>query len=119
MNLFFGGNGNTPGISALVTANGSTFVANGAPLTHRLDGLPVSGANTLLYVNGDFRVTLTALSQARSGGNRVGPYTNNPGLIGGNDYFGSFTLDVETPEPSTYALLGAGLGALALRRRRR
>ena len=119
LNLFFGGIDNTPGISALVTANSGTFAANGAPLTHRLDGLLVNGANTLLYVNGDYRITLTALSQARSGGNLVGPYTNSPGFFGGNDYGGSFTLNVQTPEPSTFLLLGAGLGTLAYLRRRR
>ncbi len=118
-NLFFDGVDNTPGISALVTANSGTFAANGAPLTHRLDGIPVAGANSLLYVNGDQRITLTALSQARSGGNKVGPFTNSPGFIGGNDYAGSFTLLVETPEPSTYLLFGAGLAAFSAMRRRR
>ena len=120
LNLFFGGVDNTPGISALVTANSSSFAASGALITPRLDGLPlVAGANTLLYVNGDHRITLTALSQARSGGNQVGPFTNSPGLFGGNDYVGSFSLLVATPEPSTYLLLSAGFFVVAAFRRRR
>ncbi|MCX6606453.1 MAG: PEP-CTERM sorting domain-containing protein [Acidobacteria bacterium] len=101
LNLFFDGVDNTPGISGL-------------------DGLPLAaGANTLLYVNGDRRITVTALSQSRSGGNQVGPFTNTPGLIGGNDYVGSFSSFVETPEPSTYLLFGAGFAAIAAFRRRR
>jgi PEP-CTERM motif len=120
LNLFFDGVDNTPGISALVTANSSTFVANGGLITPRLDGLPLAaGVNTLLYVSGDRRITVTALSQSRSGGNQVGPFANTPGLIGGNDYVGSFSLFVETPEPSTYLLFGAGLAAIAAFRRRR
>jgi hypothetical protein len=120
LNLFFGGETNTPSISALVTANSSMFVANGAPLTNRLDGLPITpGSGTLEYILGDIRVTLTALSQERAGGNTVGGYTSNPGLIGGNDFRGSFTLTVETPEPSTYLMLGMGLAGLAVLRRRR
>lgn len=118
-NLFFDGVDNTPRISALVTANSGTFAANGAPLTHRLDGIPVAGSNSLLYVNGNHRISLTALSQARSGGNQVGPFSNSPGFIGGNDYVGSFTLLVETPEPSTCLLFGAGLATLAALRRSR
>jgi len=43
-NLFFDDVDNTPGISALVTANSGTSAANGAPLTHRLDRVPVAGA---------------------------------------------------------------------------
>ena len=120
LNLFFGGDGNTPGISAVVNANGSTFAANSSILTHRLDGLPITpGAGTLQYVDGDFRVTLTALSHERAGGNTVGGYTSTPGIVGGNDYRGSFTLQVETPEPGTYLMLGMGLAGLAVLRRRR
>lgn len=119
MNLFFGGETNSPGISALVTANSSTFAANGAPLTNRLDGLPIApGAGTLVYTEGDFRITLTALSQERAVGNQVGGYSNNPGIVGGNDFRGSFTLQVETPEPATYLMLGMGLVGLAVLRRR-
>lgn len=118
-NLFFDGIDNTPGISALVTANGETFAANAAPLTYRLDGLPVNGTNSLIYFNGDYRITLTALSQARSGGNRVSAYSNSPSLIPGNDYVGSFSLLVEAPEPSTNLLLGAGLSAFVMLGRHR
>lgn len=120
VNLFFDGATNTPGISALVTANSSTFVANGSPLTPRLDGLPiVSGSNTLTYINGFYTTTLIALSESKSGGNQVGGYTNTPGLVGGNDYVGSFALSVATPEPGTYLMLGTSLMALGLFRRRR
>jgi hypothetical protein len=120
LNLFFGGDGNIPGISAVVNANGSTFAANSAVLTHRLDGLPiVPGAGTLQYIEGDYRVTLTALSHERAGGNTVGGYSSTPGIVSGNDYRGSFTLQVETPEPGTYLMLGMGLLGLAVLRRRR
>lgn len=119
LNLFFDGDGSTPLISALVAANGSTFSANGAPLTHRLDGGLVNGANALSFDDGVYRITLTALSQARAGGNRVGGYTSTPGLIGGNDYVGGFTLTVATPEPATYAMFGSSLALLGLLRRRR
>ncbi len=119
LNLFFGGETNTPGISALVGAGSSTFAANGAPLTNRLNGLPIApGAGTLLYTEGDFRITLTALSQERAGGNTVGGYTSTPGIFGGNDFRGNFTLQVETPEPATYLMLGMGLAGLAVLRRR-
>jgi len=120
LNLFFGGDGNNPGISAVVGSNSSNFSANSSLLTHRLDGLPIApGSGTLLYTEGDYRIILTALSQERAGGNTVGGFTSTPGLIGGNDYRGSFTLQVETPEPSTYLMLGMGLAGLAVLRRRR
>jgi len=50
---------------------------------------------------------LTELSLARSGRNQAGPFTNSLAFVGGNDYVGSFSLLVETPEPSTYLLFGA------------
>lgn len=117
LNLFFNGDNSTPGISAVMTAGGSSFGPNGAPLTHRLDGGLVSGANSLVFVDGPMSITLTALSQARTGGNTVGGYSSTPGIISGNDYTGSFTL-VVTPEPSSYLLFGAGLAGLAMWRRR-
>lgn len=120
MNLFFAGNGITPGISAVVAANSSNFTANSAILTNRLDGLPLTpGAGTLIYTENDYRVTLTALSQERAGGNTVGGFSSTPGVISGNDFRGSFTLQVETPEPSTYLMFGMGLSGLAIWRRRR
>ena len=119
MNLFFDGATNTPGISALVGAGTSTFAANGAPFTPRMDGLPiVAGANSLLYVNGNSRVTLTALSEQREGGNRVSAYSNSPSATRGDDYVGGFTLSVATPEPTTFALLGSALVFAGLLRRR-
>ncbi len=120
LNLFFNGNGSAPGISALVNAGSSTFVVNGAGSTPSLTGLPlVTGANSLVFADSSSQVTLTALSEARAGGNQVAPYTNVPGFIGGNDYVGSFTLSVATPEPSTYVLLGSALAGLGVLRRRR
>ena len=71
LNLFFGGDDQTPGISAVVNANGSTFAASSALLTHRLDGLPVlSSGGTLQYIDGDYRVTLSALSHERRAATR-------------------------------------------------
>ncbi|MCA2966303.1 MAG: PEP-CTERM sorting domain-containing protein [Acidobacteriota bacterium] len=120
LNLFFGGDDQTPGISAVVKANGSTFAASSSFLTHRLDGLPVlSSGGTLQYIDGDYRVTLSALSHERAGGNTVGAFASTPGLLGGNDYRGSFTLQVAVPDPGTYLLFGTGLVGLAYRRRRR
>lgn len=119
LNLFFNGNGATPGISALVSGNSSTFVVNNGVLTPSLTGLPlVAAANSLVFADSVSRVTLTGLSQARSGGNQVSAYANTPGLAGGNDYVGSFTLSVATPEPSTYLMLGSALACIGLLRRK-
>ena len=116
LNLFFDGNNNSPGISALVGANNSSFSANNALFTPRLDGLPiVAGSNALSFGN----TTLTAFTEQKAGGNQVGAYSNLPGITRGDDYVGSFTLQVATPEPSTYMLMGSALCLLGLVRRKR
>ncbi len=118
LNLFFNGNQNTPAISALVGANGNTFTVNTSSSTPSLTGLPVvAAANSLIFLDG-VRITLTALSESRSGGNSVSAYSNTPGIVPGNDYTGGFTLSVATPEPSTYLMLGSALTLVGLVRRK-
>src|SRR2546430_7233115 len=69
LNFFFNGNNATPGISVKApedTVGPPTpppaFLPNSSPSTLKLDGSPVAGAGTLIFVDGLTTVTLTDYS---------------------------------------------------------
>lgn len=129
INLFFNGNNTTPRISAFTAINTPAGVPNGGTTLANSGGAtPVPGANTLTFTDpSGAMVVLTAFNYASS---RVaGLPTDYPedlvgqfslGANGTPDNYVDFTLSV-VPEPSTWALLACGAGALALlvRRNRR
>ena len=133
LNLFFDGQAITPGISVkantLVSSSGtSAFTANGGnTLTQNAQG-PISGANTLTFVDGATTIQLTAFSWADPSVyniDRVSTFTATPD--GFPDYVGSYTLKVTNaspvPESSSYVSLGLllllGLGGVVISRRRK
>lgn len=129
INLFFNGNNTTPRISAFTTINTPTGVANSGTTLANTGGLTtVAGANTLTFVDpSGLTVILTAFNYAstRLAGlptdypeDLVGPFATTPNM--NPDNYVDFTLTV-IPEPSTWALMGAGLatlGAICRSRRR-
>jgi hypothetical protein len=132
LNLFFDGNTSTPRISVLArtdeTGTPPPFSANrGNTLAVHLQ--PTPGAGKVAFTDQGTTVTLTTYDWTAPsvyGLDRVSPFTATPN--GHADFFGSFTLDVESngtiangPEPSGLILLGigaAGVGAFAYYRRR-
>jgi hypothetical protein len=131
LNLFFNGNGTNPGISVLGVLNGGAFTANGNSNTRTLGGSSIAGSNSLTFLDGPNTVTLTDFAFYQFSStlvpqlNRVGAFDNTP-TNATLDERGYFTLQVngppvsETPEPSTWLLLGTSLGLLpfTLKRRR-
>jgi hypothetical protein len=118
LNLFFDGDGTS--YNPAYTAGGgipgdlSAFVAAGSSAF----AIPAAGINVQSYNTDDLKVNSTSYSGATSFevGNSLVTLTAFSATV---DPAGSFTLTVsEVPEPGTIALLGIGLGLVALFRRR-
>lgn len=92
LNLFFDGNGSTPGISAFGTTNSSGFLPNGGS-TFTLQGTPVAGSGRTFYRSGGVLVVLTGYdwkTPATPPGDVCQAFVFSPG--GGPDYVGSFAV---------------------------
>ena len=126
LNLYFGGVQSAPGISGVQNLDNSNLRPAGNP-----NGWDIFGQNwqqeagSLSALIADQLVTLTSFSWiTASPRDVVYPYHANdaPYSAGGQglDYYGSFTLRVESvPEPGTLALFGLGLAAIGYQRRKR
>lgn len=125
LDLYFDGVQGAPRISGVQNLNNTNLQPAGSPLGFGVFGELQAGANTLSANVGNELVTLTSFSWFTDGGRDVVfPYhANDPPYSNGGegpDYYGSFSLTVETvPEPGTLALLGLGLAGLAVTRNRR
>jgi hypothetical protein len=129
LNLFFDGAAN-PGISAYELFGSTSFSATGSanlvPLaTNSL--VTVTGSGTLAYDDGSDTVTLTALNFQNGmtvTGFTIGSQTLTTGGATTNLGVATFTLNVtadsvaDAPEPTSIALLSAGLIIFGLIRRR-
>ena len=95
LNLFFDGDGSTPGISVFGALGRSSFVPDsGSTLT--LQGTPVAGSGSGFYRAGDVVVVLTGYdwnNSATPPGDVCQPFVFSPGS-GGPSPFGSFSLRV-------------------------
>jgi hypothetical protein len=132
LNLFFGGNTTTAGISAFgpVQTNAvppfPPLTANGNASTYSLIGTTIPGANSLSYLDGNTLITLTSYAWMTPPVNsldRISALPGDPGHVGSDgilDSVGQFTLEVSlVPEPGTSALVGlAAAGLVCVRRRR-
>ena len=128
LNLFFNGNGDTPGISVMAATNYSAtppfpaFSANSGTTVNLSGSAQVAGAGTLVFTDGATSVTLTNFQWSVPmvyNLDRISNFTTSPD--GSRDFVGQFALQVSTtrplPEPSTLVLLASGLvGLLAGRR---
>jgi uncharacterized protein (TIGR03437 family) len=121
LNLFFDGNGNTPGISVFAATNYSTvlpfppFFADGGSTFDLAGHAFVPGAGTLTFVNGVTTVTLTSFHWSAPtvyNRDRVSNFVMVPD--GASDFVGQFTLQVigpGNPVPSLTSLSPASATA--------
>jgi len=94
LNLFFNGNGSTPGISVFGALNTYSFVPDGNT-TITLAGDPVAGSGTSFYNSGGLVVVLSgydANASATPPGDVCQPFEFSPGDA--PSFFGSFSLQV-------------------------
>lgn len=94
LNLFFDGNGSTPGISVFGALNSPSFVPD-ANTTITLEAEPVPGAATSFYNAGSEIVVMSgyvANAPATPPGDVCQPFEFSPG--GSLSFFGSFSLQV-------------------------
>jgi len=94
LNLFFDGNDSTPGISVFGPLDALTFYPNSSS-TLTLQSSPVAGSGTSFYVDGSEVAVLSEYdwhTPTAAIGDVCTAETFTPG--DGNDYFGSFTVDV-------------------------
>jgi PEP-CTERM motif len=122
INLFFDNQG-TPSITVLLNPGAGTFGPNLVDETRGLvNGFPVSNtAKSVTFTASGQTITLTGASLDYSGGNTVQPFANSPSYFGA-DIAGTLTFDATTsgdvPEPGSWSLLLAGIGAIGLLFRR-
>ena len=130
LNLFFDGNDSTPRISVFAatdtTGTTTAFTANSNANSRNLGYFgSVPAANTASYSDLGRTITVTAFGWSApsvTNQNFVSPFSIAPNEV--NDYTGRFTLTVTgtaTPEPGSFALLGAAVltGAGFMRRKRK
>lgn len=92
LNLFFEGNASTPGISVFGATNGSAFAPDGGT-TLTLAGVAAAGSGRSFYSSGSVITVLQGYAWNAPGtppGDVCQAFEFSPG--GGQDYFGSFTL---------------------------
>ena len=95
LNLFFGGNDSTPGISVFGATNSSVFVPNISSSTRTLAGALVTGSGRSFYASNGVVVVLTGYtwnSPATPPGDVCQAFAFTPG--GGASFSGSFSLQV-------------------------
>ena len=96
LNLFFGGNNSTPGISVSGATNSFSFLPTGGT-TLTLRGTSVAGSGTGFYSSGGTVVLLTGYdwnAPATPPGDVAQAFAFSPASGDVPDYFGSFTLEV-------------------------
>lgn len=126
LNLYFDGQQAAPGISGVQNLLNNNLAAAG-----NANGLDIYGnsgqqeAGTLSMASGGQTITLTDFKWITTGERDVvwpnwandAPYSGGDGAL---DYYGSFTLDVQSvPEPGTLGLLGLALAGVGVIRKRK
>ena len=125
LNLFFGGNDNTPGISARADENNPSFTADGGSTLNLKGDTSEPDANSLVYSGGGVDVTLTSYLVSTPDvyhTDRVSLFSDVPD--GRFDTIGQFTLTVtpaalpSTPVPAApvVVLIGAAVYGWGVRR---